>query len=51
MVRMTDSKRNITFSDHLIDGSPKNSVTVVSLPARRQLQIHTIERLYLGESE
>jgi len=37
VVRMVDAKRNaliyLTYSDRLIDGSPKNSVTAVPLPA------------------
>eukprot|EP01041_Mallomonas_annulata_P012553 gene12553-26437_t len=37
VVRMVDSKRNalvyLSYSDRLIDGSPKNSVTAVPVPA------------------
>lgn len=37
VVRMVDSKRNaliyLTYSDRVIEGSPQNSVTAVSLPA------------------
>lgn len=36
VVRMVDAKRNalvyLTYSDKLIDGSPKNSITAVALP-------------------
>ena len=43
VVRMVDSKRNaliyLTYSDRLIDGSPKNSVTAVPLPASSQLSV------------
>ena len=43
VVRMVDSKRNalvyLTYSDRLIDGSPKNSVTAVPLPASSQLNV------------
>lgn len=43
VVRMVDSKRNalvyLTYSDRLIDGSPKNSVTAVPLPAGTVLNV------------
>ncbi|MEN9489996.1 MAG: hypothetical protein RJA63_445 [Pseudomonadota bacterium] len=43
VVRMVDTKRNaliyLTYSDRLIDGSPKNSVTAVSLPASSPLSV------------
>ena len=43
VVRMADSKRNaliyLTYSDRLIDGSPKNSVTAVPLPAGAGLNV------------
>ena len=43
VVRMVDSKRNalvyLTYSDRLIDGSPKNSVTAVPLPAGTALNV------------
>ena len=43
VVRMADSKRNaliyLTYSDRLIDGSPKNSVTAVPLPSGTALNV------------
>ena len=43
VVRMADSKRNaliyLTYSDRLIDGSPKNSVTAVPLPPGTALSV------------
>lgn len=43
VVRMADSKRHalvyLTYSDRLIDGSPKNSVTAVSLPPGTALSV------------
>jgi CreA protein len=43
VVRMVDSRRNaliyLTYSDRLIDGSPKNSVTAVPLPAGSPLSV------------
>ena len=43
VVRMVDSKRHalvyLTYSDRLIDGSPKNSVTAVPLPASSPLSV------------
>ncbi len=43
VVRMVDSKRNaliyLTYSDRLIDGSPKNSVTAVPLPPGTALNV------------
>ncbi|MDD2728427.1 CreA family protein [Malikia sp.] len=43
VVRMVDSKRNaliyLTYSDRLIDGSPKNSVTAVPLPPGTALSV------------
>ena len=43
VVRMVDSKRNalvyLTYSDRLIEGSPKNSVTAVALPASSQISV------------
>jgi CreA protein len=39
VVRMVDAKRNalvyLVYSDRLIDGSPKNSVTAVAVPANQ----------------
>ena len=41
VVRMVDSKRNtlvyLVYSDKLIDGSPKNSVTAVPVPAAQPI--------------
>ena len=41
VVRMVDSKRNtliyLVYSDKLIDGSPKNSVTAVPVPATQPI--------------
>lgn len=43
VVRMVDAKRNalvyLTYSDRLIDGSPKNSVTAVPLPPGTALNL------------
>lgn len=43
VVRMVDSKRNtliyLVYSDKLIDGSPKNSVTAVPVPATQQIPL------------
>jgi CreA protein len=43
VVRMVDAKRNalvyLTYSDRLIDGSPKNSVTAVPLPPGTALNV------------
>lgn len=43
VVRMVDTKRNaliyLTYSDRLIDGSPKNSVTAVPLPSGTALSV------------
>lgn len=43
VVRMVDIKRNtlayLVYSDRLIDGSPQNNVTVVSVPAEVKLQL------------
>ena len=43
VVRMVDTKRHaliyLTYSDRLIDGSPKNSVTAVPLPAGTALNV------------
>lgn len=43
VVRMVDTKRNaliyLTYSDRLIDGSPKNSVTAVPLPPGTALSV------------
>ncbi len=41
VVRMVDAKRNalvyLVYSDRLIDGSPKNSVTAVPVPANQPI--------------
>ncbi len=41
VVRMVDAKRNalvyLVYSDRLVDGSPKNSVTAVAVPANQPL--------------
>lgn len=43
VVRMVDSKRNtlvyLVYSDKLIDGSPKNSVTAVPVPAAQPIPL------------
>lgn len=43
VVRMVDSKRNtlvyLVYSDKLIDGSPKNSVTAVPVPANQPIPL------------
>lgn len=43
VVRMVDSKRNaliyLVYSDRLIDGSPKNSVTAVPVPANQPIPL------------
>jgi CreA protein len=43
VVRMVDSKRNtlvyLVYSDKLIDGSPKNSVTAVAVPATQPIPL------------
>ncbi len=43
VVRMVDSKRNtlvyLVYSDKLIDGSPKNSVTAVAVPASQPIPV------------
>ncbi|MBC7490657.1 MAG: CreA family protein [Glaciimonas sp.] len=43
VVRMADAKRNalvyLVYSDRLIDGSPKNSVTAVPVPANQPIPI------------
>ena len=43
VVRMVDSKRNtlvyLVYSDKLIDGSPKNSVTAVPVPATQPIPV------------
>jgi CreA protein len=43
VVRMVDSKRNalvyLVYSDRLIDGSPKNSVTAVPVPANQPIPV------------
>ncbi|MFT5642830.1 MAG: CreA protein [Janthinobacterium sp.] len=43
VVRMVDQKRNtlvyLVYSDRLIDGSPKNSVTAVTVPANLPIPI------------
>lgn len=43
VVRMVDSKRNtlvyLVYSDKLIDGSPKNSVTAVAVPATQPIPV------------
>jgi CreA protein len=43
VVRMVDSKRNtliyLVYSDKLIDGSPKNSVTAVPVPASQPIPL------------
>ena len=43
VVRMVDARRNVlaylTYSDRLIDGSPKNSVTAVPVPADQKIPL------------
>ena len=43
VVRMVDAKRNtlvyLVYSDKLIDGSPKNSVTAVAVPANQPIPV------------
>ncbi|WP_370662636.1 MULTISPECIES: CreA family protein [Massilia] len=43
VVRMVDAKRNalvyLVYSDRLIDGSPKNSVTAVPVPANQPIPV------------
>ncbi|WP_370660142.1 CreA family protein [Massilia atriviolacea] len=43
VVRMVDTKRNalayLVYSDRLIDGSPKNSVTAVPVPANQPIPL------------
>jgi CreA protein len=43
VVRMADAKRNalvyLVYSDRIIDGSPKNSVTAVPVPANQPIPI------------
>jgi CreA protein len=43
VVRMVDSKRNtlvyLVYSDKIIDGSPKNSVTAVAVPATQPIPL------------
>lgn len=43
VVRMVDAKRNalvyLVYSDRLIDGSPKNSVTAVPVPAGQKIPL------------
>jgi CreA protein len=43
VVRMVDSKRNtlvyLVYSDKLIDGSPKNSVTAVPVPVAQPIPL------------
>jgi CreA protein len=43
VVRMVDVKRNtlvyLVYSDKLIDGSPKNSVTAVAVPVEQQIPL------------
>ncbi|WP_174875297.1 CreA family protein [Vogesella oryzae] len=43
VVRMVDAKRNtlvyLVYSDRLIDGSPKNSVTAVAVPASLKIPL------------
>lgn len=43
VVRMVDVKRNtlvyLVYSDKLVDGSPKNSITAVAVPRSVQLQV------------
>lgn len=43
VVRMVDAKRNalvyLVYSDRLVDGSPKNSVTAVAVPANQAIPL------------
>ncbi len=43
IVRMVDAKRNtlvyLTYSDRLVDGSPKNGVTAVAVPQTQKIPI------------
>ncbi|MCL6483389.1 MAG: CreA family protein, partial [Janthinobacterium lividum] len=43
VVRMVDSKRNalvyLVYSDRLIEGSPKNSVTAVAVPGEQPIPV------------
>jgi CreA protein len=43
VVRMVDAKRNalvyLVYSDRLVDGSPKNSVTAVAVPASQPVPV------------
>jgi CreA protein len=43
VVRMADAKRNalvyLVYSDRLVDGSPKNSVTAVPIPASQPIPV------------
>jgi len=43
VVRMVDAKRNalvyLVYSDRLVDGSPKNSVTAVAVPADQPIPV------------
>ena len=43
IVRMVDAKRNtlvyLTYSDRLIDGSPKNGVTAVAVPQTQKIPV------------
>ncbi len=43
IVRMVDAKRNtlvyLTYSDRLIDGSPKNGVTAVAVPQAQKIPV------------
>jgi CreA protein len=43
VVRMVDVKRNtlvyLVYSDKIIDGSPKNSVTAVAVPAEQPIPV------------
>jgi CreA protein len=43
VVRMVDVKRNtlvyLVYSDKIIDGSPKNSVTAVAVPAGQPIPV------------
>ena len=43
VVRMVDSRRNalvyLVYSDRLVDGSPKNSVTAVAVPATQAIPV------------
>ena len=43
IVRMVDAKRNtlvyLTYSDRLVDGSPKNGVTAVAVPVTQKIPV------------